>query len=185
MANADALRELQARLATQLQAARTQARGRAWLAVECADAGFLLPLAEAGEISAYRGSVDVPHTRPWFLGVSNLRGQLHAVVDLGSFIGVGAAGGAAPASAPPAGWLVALNPRLDAQCALRVDRLIGLRREDQLQAVAGAAGEAPPARPAFAGATYLDNDPPQRAWQEVRLAALAEHPSFLDIAAAR
>ena len=35
MANTVALRELQSRLAERLQAARTQQRGRSWLAVEC------------------------------------------------------------------------------------------------------------------------------------------------------
>ena len=49
MANKEALRELQSRLAEKLQAARTQERGRSWLAVECAGHGFLFPLNEAGD----------------------------------------------------------------------------------------------------------------------------------------
>ena len=41
MANREALRELQSRLAERLQAARTEARAVSWLAVECAGAGLL------------------------------------------------------------------------------------------------------------------------------------------------
>ena len=48
MANKQALRELQNRLAERLQAARTQDRGKSWLAVECGDRGFLFPLLGGG-----------------------------------------------------------------------------------------------------------------------------------------
>jgi len=72
MANKEALRQLQARLAERLQAARTQPRGVSWLAVECAGRGLLLPLADAGEIFALAQTARVAHARPWFLGVANL-----------------------------------------------------------------------------------------------------------------
>lgn len=178
MANPDTLRELQARLATRLEAAQSQDRGQAWLAVECGTTGLLLPLSEAGEIFPYRGSVTVPHSQPWFLGVANLRGQLHGVVDLGRFLGLATAG-----QPVDGGWLVAMNPRLEAQAALRVGRLAGLRRADQLTTVDGPARSG--ARPAFAGASYRDTAEPARAWQEIKLAELADDPHFLAIAAAR
>jgi twitching motility protein PilI len=173
MANPDTLRELQARLATQLEAAQSQDRGPAWLAVESGDTGLLLPLGEAGEIFPSRGCVAVPHTRAWFLGVASLRGQLHGVVDLGRFLGL--ADAARPADG---GWLVALNPRLETHTTLRVDRLAGLRRADQLAAAA-----APPDaahRPRFAGALF--HDPTGRPWQEIVLGELATDPHFLGIA---
>lgn len=180
MADKDALRELQDRLATQLQAAREQDRGRAWLAVEAGSAGLLLPLADAGEIFPFRGAVGVPHARPWFLGVANLRGALHGVVDLASFLGLAPA--TPPASADATGWLVVLSPRLDSHAALRVDRLAGLRREDQLQG-----SGAPPG--AFAGERFVEELPAaagqparRRWWQELRLAELASNPHFVDIA---
>ena len=173
MANQDALRELQARLASQLEMAHSEDRGRAWLAVECAGAGFLLPLNEAGEIFPFRGSVVVPHTRHWFLGVANLRGQLQGLVDLARFLGLDPDRGAA---AP--GWLVALNPRFDVNAALRVDRLAGLRREAQLQLLPDRDRGNP--RPRFAGGLYLDRSG-SAPWQEIRLADLATEAHFLDI----
>src|SRR3954468_6294029 len=131
MANKQALRDLQSRLAERLQAARTQARGRSWLAVECGSRGFLFPLKEAGEIFALSPIVAVPHSHRWFLGVANLRGHLHGVVDLAGFLGVK---GSEPLR--DQSRLVAFNATLDINCALLVDRLSGLRSEQQLTAQA-------------------------------------------------
>ncbi|WP_418319215.1 chemotaxis protein CheW [Piscinibacter sakaiensis] len=147
---------------------------QSWLAVTCADAGLLLPLNDAGEISAYAGAVRVPHVRPWFLGVANLRGQLQGVVDLGGFLGL-----RSPADELAGGWLVALNTRLEAHCALRVDQLAGLRHEAELLAVEpGPDAEA--GRPRFAGRSFREAAG-ARIWQEIRLSELAVDGFFLDI----
>lgn len=170
MANKQALRDLQSRLAERLQAARTQARGRSWLAVECGGHGFLLPLREAGEIFALAPVLPVPHSHRWFLGVANLRGHLHGVVDLAGFLGIKPqeAGREQPR-------LVGFNPSLDINCALRVDRLSGLRSEEELTPDA-ADGER---RPAFVGARLRDAS--GREWQELVLSALANDEAFLKI----
>lgn len=154
-------------------------REQTWLAVVCRGAGLLLPLSEAGEISAYAGSIHVPHTRSWFLGVTNLRGQLQGVVDLGGFLGLGASDIDAGN-----GWVVALNSRLEANCALRVDQLAGLRREAELVAVDGQddtfrAASLPP----FAGRRLREGAEAGRVWQEIRLNELAANAHFLDILA--
>lgn len=172
MANKEALRELQSRLAERLQAARTQDRGKSWLAVEAGGRGFLFPLKEAGEIFALSPIVAVPHAHAWFLGVANLRGHLHGIVDLAGFLGV-------KSSEPlrEQSRLVAFNASLDINCALLVDRLSGLRSEQQLKAHADANGP----RPFFVGARYTDDT--GRAWQELNLAALAADEAFLRIVA--
>jgi twitching motility protein PilI len=171
MAKKEALRELQSRLAERLQAARTQDRGRSWLAVECSSRGFLFPLKEAGEIFAMAPVVPVPHSHSWFLGVANLRGHLHGVVDLAGFLGVKAVEPLREQSR-----LVAFNAGLDLNCALLVDRLSGLRSEQQLTAQAD---EASGPRPSFVGARYKDQA--GRVWQELNLAALASDEAFLRI----
>ena len=178
MANREALRELQSRLAERLQAARTETRSVSWLAVECAGAGLLVPLATAGEIFPAGALLPVPHTRPWFLGVANLRGGLHGVVDLAAFLGL------RPPLARDAvrdqARLLAFNPRLGSHCAVLVDRLAGLRSQQQLQPDADAADAV--SRPEFAaGGRWRDAD--GRLWQEIDLAALARHELFLAIAA--
>jgi twitching motility protein PilI len=175
MSNREALRELQGRLASRMQAARTEARVQSWLAVECAGQGLLFPLHEAGEIFAVGSVLPVPHTQPWLAGVANLRGGLHAVVDLAKFLGL------PRGSVPTAGdgaRLLALNPTLGVNCALLVDKLAGLRNADQLSPEP-ADGEAT-GRPGFAGARWRDAD--GRMWQEIELSALAGHEQFLGVA---
>ena len=180
MANREALRELQGRLATRMQAARTETPVRSWLAVECAGHGLLFPLHEAGEIFSVGSVLPVPHTQPWFAGVANLRGGLHAVVDLALFLGLKRAAGPAPGDGPrDAARLLALNPALGVNCALLVDRLAGLRNADQLSPQAGDA-PTPQTHPAFAGARWRDAE--GRVWQEIELAALAGHEQFLGVA---
>lgn len=173
MAKKEALRELQSRLAERLQAARTQTRGRSWLAVESAARGFLFPLKEAGEIFALAPLVPVPHTHRWFLGVSNLRGHLHGVVDLAGFLGVKAD---APQTGQQQAQLVGFNASLDLNCVLLVDKLAGLRSEEQLTPEPD---DTSTPRPGFVGARYRDAS--GRAWQELNLAALAGDESFLRI----
>jgi twitching motility protein PilI len=174
MANKEALRELQTRLAERLKAVRSQARGLSWLAVECGGRGFLLPLQEAGEIFAHADIVPVAHAKPWLLGVANLRGGLHAVVDLGAFLGLRASERSAEAVRGRAQF-VAFNAAMEINCALRVDRLAGLRSSAQLVAEP----DAEQARPPFVGGRF--RDAAGQAWQELRLAELARHPAFLKI----
>jgi twitching motility protein PilI len=170
MANKQALRDLQNRLAERLQAARTEPLARSWLAVECGSRGFLFPLRDAGEIFAMTPLLHVPHSHRWFLGVSNLRGHLHGVVDLAGFLGV--------KTVEPGrdqARLVGFNQAFDINCVLLVDRLSGLRGEDELTREADEEG----ARPAFAGARYRDGS--ARIWQELNLGELAGDESFLRI----
>lgn len=176
MPNKDALRELQLRLASRLQAARERPREAGWLAVECAAARLLLPLSQAGEIQTVQSITPVPHARRWLVGVANVRGQLNAVLDLAVFLGVRAP---QPLGAPvrPGSQLVALNTALRVNCALLVDRLAGLRDTDQLQPVP----LPEQGRPVFARRQWRDAQ--GRVWDELDLSTLVRDPLFLDVAA--
>jgi len=175
MAQREALKELQTRLAARLQEAKTQDVAVAsWLAVQSGQHQYLLPLAQSGEIFPWSGVQSVPYTQPWFLGVANLRGTLTGVVDLGGLLG------AVPARAEQAlleSSLLALNAALEVNAALLVDRLIGLR-----SAQAFVASEPPgDGAPAYFGTTYIDAQGMR--WQELNLQALSRHPAFLSISA--
>ena len=90
MANREALRDLQSRLAGRLQAARSEGVSvAAWLAVQAGGRDYLLPLNQAGEIFPWTGVQPVPYTQAWFLGIANLRGALMGVVDLAQLLGHG------------------------------------------------------------------------------------------------
>jgi len=173
MANKQALRELQSRLAERLRASQDRSQAANWLAVEAGGRGFLFPLAEAGEI--YTGSaalMSVPHTSRWFMGVANLRGHLHGVVDWAGFLGLRRS---VEAVARDQVCLVAFNTSLDINCALMVDRLAGLRGREQLQPDTGDV----PHAPSFLSGVWRDAQ--GRSWHEVGLATLSGHEAFLRI----
>ena len=175
MPSKDALRDLQLRLANRLQAARERPREAGWLAVECAQLGLLLPLAQAGEIHAARQVAPVPHAKPWMVGVANLRGQLNAVVDLGQFLHLReSATPTAPRAGAPPGLL---NPTLRGNAPRMVAGPPGRRGSQPLERLPAASEP----RPGFAGPSWRDLQ--GRVWQELDLAALAQDPQFLDVAA--
>lgn len=171
MANKEALKELQHRLAERMQAAREQPSTASWLAVEAAGVGLLFSLGQAAEIFTPVPMKAVPYAEPWLVGVANLRGGLYTVVDLAAFLGLREAGGAGSGSR-----LVTLNPELHMNCALQVDKLLGLRGNDQLQPDAG---ELPAGRPRYAGALMRDAE--GRRWQVLDLEALVRNERFVRI----
>lgn len=174
MANREALRELQTRLATRLQEAKAGAASASWLAVEAAGERYLLPLSQAGEIFPLASPQVVPYTQRWFLGVCNLRGALFGVVDVGAFISQSVPTARTDMTRDEA-RLVAFNPVLDINCVLLVDRLAGLRGTQTF-----ASSElAPAGSPDYFGGRYTDPD--GQAWQEINLQLLSQQARFLSI----
>ena len=176
MASREALRAFQSRLANRLQEARTSGAAAAWLAVEAADAHYLFPLSHAGEIFPWRSVQPVPHARPWFLGVANLRGGVSGVVDLGAFV---------KQVPPPARSelaqnqcrLVAFSEALGINCVVLIDRLMGLKGVESFVASVAPAADAPE----YFGHSYVDSQ--GVSWQEINLQALALNSQFLSISA--
>ena len=176
MANREALRELQTRLANRLQAARSEGVQTSWLAVESAGSRYLFPLAQSGEIFPYASTQHVPYTQSWFLGVANLRGGLYGVIDLAGFAGLRAAVHRAETGRAES-RLVALGATLEVNCALLVDRLAGLRNADAFTSTS----EPPAGSPEWFGNGFTDAGGAY--WQEINLQALSQQPQFLSISA--
>jgi len=176
MPGKQALREFQSRLEQRLRSAQATGVVASWLAVEAGASRLLLPLSHAGEIFPWTGVQKVPHAQPWFLGVANLRGGLSGVVDLAGFLQGPDGRARADAELAPC-RLVALNPLLGVNCALLIDRLLGLRTPDML------ASSAPPAEGAPAYFGHVHTDLEGRAWQELNLQLLSQHPAFLGVGA--
>ena len=175
MANREALRELQTRLASRLQAARTEGISVAWLAVRAKGKNYLFPLVQSGEIFAVSQIQTVPYVLPWFRGVLNIRGGLYGVVDLAAFVS-GDFKAPIDVSAGEAS-VVTLNAALEVNCALQVDSLLGLRAAE-----AFTSSTAPdPGGPAYFGNRFVDAA--GDVWQEVNLRTLAQDSSFLNIRA--
>lgn len=176
MANREALRELQTRLASRLQAARTEGMSVAWLALRVGGKNFLFPLGQSGEIFPLANLQPVPYARDWFRGVINIRGGLYGVVDLAAFI---VADTGIARAEPPSQDLsvVTLNVALEVNCALQVDGLLGLRGGDAFVS----SSSADPGAPAYFGNQFIDSAGEQ--WQEIDLRILSQTPQFLSISA--
>jgi twitching motility protein PilI len=176
MANRQALRELQSRLADRLQIARTQGVAPSWLAVEAGDKKYLFPMEQAGEIFPWVATQTVPYTQSWFLGVANLRGGLFGVVDLATYVS-GEPLIAKTDFARKESRLIALNSAMEINCALLIDRLAGLRNQEAFRDFSEKAFDAP----VFFGNQYVDQN--GATWQEINLQLLAQQTHFLTIGA--
>ena len=161
-------RELATRLASKTAAQVEQSR----LGLHCGGQQWLIRLADAAEVINVPGVAAVPMTRPWFLGVANLRGNLYTVIDFGGFLG------GEPASAQGAlvqSRLIVFGPRAgELRAGIVVPRVLGLRN---LALLAPAA--APADSPAWYGQRWMDAD--GGTWQEIDLAALAQDAAFLQV----
>jgi twitching motility protein PilI len=182
MADRESLKDMQSRLAERLKLAKTSGVSAAWLAVSAGGANYLLPLRQSGELLPISQSQVVPHTKPWFLGVTAIRGTLFGTVDLAQFIAH--AGGADEDAMDgmliledETPSLVTINPLIEAGCALQVGRLSGLRSADAF----ASSSPAPAGAPSFFGNQFFD--PQGGHWQEINLQTLSQSPQFLNISA--
>ncbi len=174
MANREALRDLQTRLASRLKAARTEGVSVAWLAISTAGTNYLLPLGQSGEIFPSSNVQVVPYARNWFRGVLNIRGGLYGVVDLAAFI-VADTEHPRLASTSSEASVVTLNPALEVNCALQVEALLGLRGAESFVSSQPAEAHAP----AYFGNRFVDTAGGH--WQEINLRTLSQIPQFLSI----
>jgi twitching motility protein PilI len=159
------LRDFQQDLVERLKGAAESGAPSARLGVQCGAENLLLRLDEAGEVLPVPDVSPVPLTRPWFLGLANIRGNLHSVVDFALFMG----GEATPRTADSRIVLVAEHYKINA--ALLINRMLGLRNLQQLQKDT----EAPVAP--WIAACYRDQS--GRAWRELAVGELVRHPDFL------
>jgi twitching motility protein PilI len=160
------LREFQARLAQRLKDAQDAQPVRGRLGLEIAGQYWLLELTQTGEVVPVPAIRRVPLARDWLLGLVNIRGSLHPVVDLALFMGRG------PTPMTKQSRLVLMGPRTGCNTALLVTRMIGLRRTEDMQS-----GERAPGAPDWVGRTWSDAE--GRNWLELDLSVLAHDEQFL------
>lgn len=132
-------------------------------------------VSQVGESVAMPSSIaPVPLARDWLLGVANLQGSLHTVVDLASYAG------AAATPHTDESRLLTLAPRLRLNAALLVTRVLGLRSVASLGPDRSATPPAVfglPQAPTWASPAGVDAS--GRGWVELDLAALAADARFL------
>lgn len=163
------LREFQAQLVERMQAARTGTHVQTnQLGVMVGPDRWLLSLQEAGEIVSVGTITKVPLTHAWFLGLTNIRGNLISVVDLAQFQGH------APSQIDKESRIVAFGPSLGFNSALLVSRVMGLRNTAEMTLQ-----ERPPAGASWSSQRYVDRD--AQVWNELDLATIIQDPQFLQV----
>lgn len=171
----NSLLDLQSRLTTRLDAARTSEVAISWLAAQIGGQRFLFPLSQMGEIFPWSSIRHVPYTQGWFLGVTNLRGSISGVVDLPAFLD--------PAGVAPRGSheisagasMLAVNPLLEVNVAFLADNLAGLRNSTSFVSMEAPAADAP----SWRGAVYTTANGER--WQEIDVQKLVSAQEFLGI----
>jgi twitching motility protein PilI len=168
MAGKSSLRDYQRELAERLRSADS-ARIASKLGLQVGRESWLVNLADAGEVIPVPAISPVPLTKPWFKGVTSIRGMLYSVVDFPAFLG-----GAAVIVGEQARLLL-IGERFRMGSALLVDRSLGLRNPERLQP------RASDARAPWLKAEYTDTDGTR--WKELDLPQLVQHPDFLGVGA--
>lgn len=168
MAKRISLREFQERVTQRLQSASAGAGTLSRLGVRVGDRHFLLDLTEVSEVIPVPTIADVPLTRDWYRGVTNIRGTLYSVTDLSQFLG------GAPTAVVPNTRLLLLQPRLVDNASLMVSQIVGLRQVAQLTPL-DKGGDAQ----AWLGERWQDGQGVE--WQELSLERLVREADFLQI----
>lgn len=165
------LREFQAQLVERMQAARSGMDTRSnQLGVMIGRNRWLLSLQEAGEIVSVGTITQVPLTHDWFLGLTNIRGNLISVIDFARFQGE------APTLIDKDSRIVAFAPALSFNSGLLVSRVMGLRNvaEMKLHSDTSAVDEGAPR-----AQCYVDNE--SQVWTELNLSLVVQDPQFLHV----
>ena len=169
MAKQISLREFQQGLAQRLREAQAEAEPTSRLGVQAGNSNWLFKLDDAGEMLPLPEISSVPLTKPWYLGLANIRGVLSSVVDFAAF-----AGGEVTARTPDCRLLL-IAERFQSFSGLVISRMLGLKNVQTMQPVEEAAS-----RPWIAGAFRDDEG---RLWHELNIGALVAHEDFLRVGA--
>lgn len=127
------LREFSTQLEERLKVAPRTPTEPTRLAVRIGPHAYLVDMALAGEIVPIAGVTQVPWTRSWYRGLTNVRGRLVGVVDLLELAG------RPPLAADQAFQMLVLGESLKVNAALLITRAFGIRNLKDLES-AGASG---------------------------------------------
>jgi twitching motility protein PilI len=169
MARKSSLREFQAHLANRLAGIEDQ-RAAGLLGFQSGADHWLVGLPDSGEIVPLPPLTGVPLTKPWFVGIANIRGNLYSVTDFSAF----RRKEATPRNA--GSRLILIGTRHGNNAALLVTRILGLRNIDDLTQV-----DDSPEAASWTSGVYADRE--GRRWQMLEVTRLFSDGAFMDIGA--
>ncbi len=158
------LRAFQEALSRRIGAAGSVIQKDLRLGVRVGEDEWLVALADAGEVVPVPAITPVPLTKPWMLGVANIRGRLYSVTDLALFFG------GAPTPATSSARLLLIGQRHNSNAAILVSRVLGLRALADLELL----------RQETAGWMQAEfRDEQGQHWRELAVARLLAAPEFV------
>ena len=163
------LRDFQATLADKVQRAGEDAPVQSLLGFASGNEYWLVDLGDAGEVLPVPAISPVPLTKPWFLGIANIRGTLYSVTDLAAFHG------SEPTPVRTQCRLLLAGTRFGSNVALLMSSTLGLKSLAALESLPGTDALHQPWR----GECFRDGE--GRSWTRLHLPALLHAAQFLDI----
>lgn len=140
------------------------------LGIRVGGAFWLVSLADVNEVLPVPTIASVPLTKPWFLGVANVRGVLYGVNDFEALRGM------PNVSVGRDSRLLLAHQRFDANVALLLSQLIGLRNTSEMQLQPEIDG-----KPDWQLGRYLDGL--GQFWDELDIRILLNQQEFMQISA--
>lgn len=168
MSKRTSLRDFQAYLATRLSDAAQGRGASSWLGVEAGGESWLVDLSDGGEIVQAAELAPVPLTRPWFVGIANIRGNLYAVTDFSVFRG------GAPIALNAGARLLLVGTRYGVNAALLMSRMVGLRNPGDFTPADDDA-----AMPAWGRQRFADTQ--GKIWRKLSVRELLADQDFMNI----
>lgn len=166
------LREFQSQLVERMQAVRSGVDTRVnQLGVMIGPNRWLLNLQEAGEIVPVGAISPVPLTQDWFLGLTNVRGNLVSVIDFARYQGYAAT------AIDKDCRIVVFGSNLSFNSSLLVSRVMGLRNVAEMELQQGVQHDNK--NTVGINRSYLDSD--SYVWTELNLSTVVQDPKFLHV----
>ncbi len=163
------LRQFQTDLSRRMQAAALAPAQASRLGFQAAGANWLVSLEEIDEVMPLPEIVATPGTTRWFRGITNIRGNLYAVTDIGDFLE------GSPTLETPDSRLLLVHRKHGVNAALIIQRSLGLRQISQFEKK-----EIPPK---WSCSASCFKEPDGTDWLEIDLTRLLADPAFLSVEA--
>lgn len=169
MAKTSNLREFQEAILAKLKDAASQTGGESTsrLGVTVGSKKYLVRLNEVREVLPVPPILQVPLTKPWFLGTANIRGNLYNVSDLAQFLGM------PPTHKSLNNRILLLSTETTTQAALLIDSLVGLRNLQEMQSDVLAEDD----QHHYAKQKLIDAD--ENVWLELDIEGLVQDKNFI------
>jgi twitching motility protein PilI len=160
MARRFSLREFQQNVLNRIQTSGGAASHITTLGVQIGEQNWLVQMSDIAEVLPLPALTQVPLTKPWFVGIANIRGNLYSISDLSAVSGLG------ETLRNQSNRVLLLAEKYAFNAGLLVTRVLGLRDSSAWQE-AGLAGQ------------MLDER--GQTWHKLDIAELLQRPDFLEI----